>query len=444
MGLGLRLAVWFASIVALTAIGIGIASFVTTGRQFNKDVDDFLIERAEEILGGNRPRPDGNRNRQDRNDGRVVSVGADSVVQLIDDRGNVLASSGELLPVLPVDTRIASGDVPRLIRTVDVDGVPHRVLTTRLPGGGALQVARSLDSSNLLLDGLRSRLLLLAAGFASIAAIAGWFLAQRVTEPLRALTRSVDSVASTGDLTVAIPTESQDEVGRLARGFERMLNGLQMSRDQQRRLVQDAAHELRTPLTSATANVELLARAPDIEAGERTDMLNGVLRELRELNSIVGEIVELATEAPEMPDLVRLDLADVATEAAIRFMGRTGRNVEQKFSEVYVSGDRESLLRAAGNLLGNADKYSPPKEPIAIEVTNDGWLFVSDNGQGIPADERDLVFDRFYRRVEDRSKPGSGLGLAIVARVVSLHDGETSVTESGSGGARVGFRIPPA
>jgi two-component system sensor histidine kinase MprB len=290
---------------------------------------------------------------------------------------------------------------------------------------------------------LQTRLLVVAGALAMLAAAVGWIVAQRTTRPLRALTEAVDAVAETQDFSVPVTASGHDEVGRLASGFNRMLAALQRSRDQQRRLVQDAAHELRTPLTSITANVDWLMRAPDAHPESRNETLGGIRRELGELNDVMAEIIELATESHEPSQHVPTDLSALADAAVERFRHRSGREVSVRAMPVTVMGDADALARAVTNLLSNAEKYSPAGSPIGVTVGPDG-VFVDDAGPGIPASERELVFERFYRRDEDRSKPGSGLGLSIVADIVEQHGGAVIADDSPLGGARIGFWLPTA
>ncbi len=290
---------------------------------------------------------------------------------------------------------------------------------------------------------LQTRIVAIAGAVALLSAGVGWIVAQRTTRPLRALTDAVDEVAETRDFSVPVPASGRDEVGRLARGFNRMLGALQLSQEQQRRLVQDAAHELRTPLTSLTANVEWLMRAPDVDPATRSETLAGVRRELGELNDVMAEIIELATDSHRPPRLVPTDLAPMVEDTVDRFRRLSGREVVVQAEPAAVMGDADSLARAITNLLSNADKYSPADSPILLQFGPAG-VFVDDAGPGIPESEYNLVFERFYRRDQDRSKPGSGLGLSIVAGIVEQHGGEVSVSQSALGGARVGFHLPVA
>ncbi len=464
MGLGARLALVFAGVAAGTALLVGAASYVTTDRQVTTEIDQFLEERAEEIAGGQRAQPSGRKDNQggrngnsdsDRSDGSdsgisantttdtqvVVAVSPDSEVQILDSSGAVTSNSGLLLPVDDDDLALARDDGRSVLRTVAIGNAEFRMITTHLDGGGAVQVARSLEESISLLGALQTRTLVTAVVVAAVAAGTGWFMAQRTTRPLRALTTAVTNVAETRDFSTSVPSTGSDEVGQLADGFNHLLGTLEQSQAQQRRLVQDAAHELRTPLTSVTANLDWLLRVSPDDPVVVHQTLAGVRREVGELNYLIAEIIELATEPPEAPSLRPVDLAAVAQESAEKFSLRTGRPVTVSAAPAMVSGDGDSLARAVSNLLSNAGKYSPLDGPIALEVSPNG-LFVDDAGPGIPASERELIFDRFYRRDEDRSLPGSGLGLAIVADVIAHHGGTVVVEDSTLGGARVGFVIP--
>lgn len=442
MGLGARLATGFAVVGVATALVVGGASYITTGRQVTAEIDQFLEQRADEIADGRRDEPSDRRDRQS-DDPVVVSVSPDAEVQILDDDGDVVSNTGLLLPVDDTDRDLADQNREAVLRTITINGTDYRMITDHLEGGGAIQVARSLAESESLLDVLRARTLVTAVIVAAVAAGAGWVLAQRTTRPLRVLSDTVDEVAETGDFAVTVPTAGRDEVGRLGDGFNRMLRALQRSQQQQHQLVQDAAHELRTPLTSVTANIDWLMRAPELEPDARHATLAGVRRELAELNNVMAEIIELATDSHQPPATVSVDLAEVVDTAVGRFVHRTGRNVTTTTAPIVVRGDADSLHRAVTNLLNNADKYSPTDSPIAVEA-GPGGVFVDDAGPGIPVELRDRVFDRFYRRDEDRPMPGSGLGLSIVAGIVEQHGGEVIVTESSLGGARVGFRLPPA
>lgn len=172
-----------------------------------------------------------------------------------------------------------------------------------------------------------------------------------------------------------------------------------------------------------------------------------VVAQIEELSTLVGDLVDLARE--DAPETVyeRVDVSDVVERALER--ARRRRN-EIEFEAVttpwYVYGDQAGLSRAVLNVLDNAAKWSPKGEQVRVEMRPVGQglleLTVSDAGPGIPEEDRELVFDRFYRSTAARSMPGSGLGLAIVRQVVVKHGGTIAIDESDRGGALVRIVLP--
>ncbi len=447
--LAVRLAAAFVGLVAAVALVFAAIAFASASSGVTGQVDRFLEDRADELVKGTRGPPQDGEGRgrgggRNDPDGLARSFDADSVVQTLDPSGDPIVSTGIALPVDDRDVELAtSTSDDTWLRTVETDDGPYRIITAALPNGGAYQVARALEESNSAIDLIQGQLTIAIPVVAALAGLAGLVLAQRITRPLRSLAASVDAVAATGNLSVPIEVDGDDEVGRLARGFDNLLQSLSHSRDQQQRLVQDAAHELRTPLTSVKANVEFLAAAPDLDPAARRDTLHSVQGELRELTRLVNEIVDVATDRYEAQAFTAVDLGSAAAEAVERFRARhPDRVVDADLPSVPVRGDHDSLVRAIGNLLSNAHKYSPPGPPIAVRVATDRVVTVADRGPGIDEADRQRVFDRFYRSDEARAKPGSGLGLSIVASIVGAHGGTLAVDDNPGGGAVVSFALP--
>ncbi|MGI9644332.1 MAG: HAMP domain-containing sensor histidine kinase, partial [Ilumatobacteraceae bacterium] len=233
-----------------------------------------------------------------------------------------------------------------------------------------------------------------------------------------------------------------DEIGQLAGSFQEMLDALETSREQQHRLVHDAGHELRTPLTSLRANVALLERAKNLPEDERAEIISAVNAELGELTGLFTELIDLATDQGELDEPAEvLDLDEIVRSTVQRWERRADRPIRVDSSSAFVEGHESLLERALTNLLGNANKFSDPGEPIEV-VALAGSVCVRDRGPGIPEEDRPHVFDRFYRADVTRSMPGSGLGLAIVGQIVERHGGTTWVGDAPGGGAEVGFRLP--
>ena len=475
-GLAARLALVMACLVAATSLLTTAAGVVSATGEINSDLDRFLRERADEIVSGQRigtrdsDGRDGRRGRGQNNDngnddngddddranddggdveaeiddGALLSaVDADAIVQTLDENGEVISAVGGTLPVDRTDIELAESPGSTVIRTVSSGQVEYRLITIHIESGGAIQVARDLKGTNDLLGGIRNRMVIIGLVLSVLAAFAGWSLARSTTNPLRRLTESVEAVAETGDLSLSVGSERTDEIGRLADEFDRMLQALHVSQEQQRRLVQDAAHELRTPLTSIHANIEFLSRAPDLDSGARDELLVSVRSELHQLSALFTEIIELATDARDTQAHHELDLARVVEAAVRAFEARSATPVALQISPTTVMGDPAGLERAVANLLGNADKYGPEGESIVVTVA-DGTVQVTDRGPGIPAEERERVFDRFYRSDAARSQPGSGLGLAIVKKIVEDHGGRPWINDAPGGGTAAGFTLPVA
>jgi two-component system sensor histidine kinase MprB len=452
-----RLAAILAVLVAV-AIGTGtLVSYLGTRAELYDQVDDFLVGRARDVASGDRGFA-GLGGEGSPNDGipgggpfgpggaggpNRPPVEADATIQVIDEDGEALYSStGEqTLPVDDQDLAVADG-ADSEIRSVTVDGVESRMITAPVQGGGAVQVARDITEEQEVLDTLATRMVVVTLFGAFVAGLVGFLVAQRLTRPLRRLALAAEQVADTQELTPApIEVHRKDEVGRLATAFNTMLVALDTSRRQQHRLVQDASHELRTPLTSLRTSIEVLDRARDLESADARKLLDRATFELAELSELVTELVELATdtatdEEPEELELDRL-VADVVEQAR----RRTGRTIELSSDTTTVFGRPTGLARALRNLVGNATKFSPSDQPIEVHV-GEGRVDVLDRGPGIPAEDQERIFDRFYRSTATRTQPGSGLGLAIVDQVVKAHGGEVWAKDRDGGGASVGFQIP--
>ncbi len=442
--LAARLAVAIAALVFLTVVLTTGLAIVTTGRQVSNDTDRFLAERGREITEGERSGPGRGQGRRDiAEQAERFAAESDAFVQAIGKNGQLLGATDVELPVSANDLLLASRGGDASLRTIELDGERYRMITVPVRNGGAVQVARSLEESSSLQILIRDRLLLVGFPLALLGAGLGWLLARRSLRPLSDLSASAERIAATKDLETPIGVDGRDdEIGRLAASFDDMLAALAASRDQQQQLIQDAAHELRTPLTSVTANVDLLSRAPDIPADDRSEILSGVKGELRQLDTLFTEIIELATDDREAAPFEQLDLLDVAHEAADDERRRSPNEIRIVGGSSVVNGDRDALRRAVGNLVGNAVKYSPDAASIEIRV-GDGAVAVADNGPGIAPADKDRVFQRFYRSDAARSQPGSGLGLAIVAKIVDAHGGTPFVEDADPGpGAVVGFRLP--
>ena len=324
--------------------------------------------------------------------------------------------------------------------TVSIDGRDVRIVS-RWTQGTVLQVGRSLDENASVLHDLRNRTVLLVVLITAAAAALGWLIARTVTGPLVRLTRAAADVERSGRLDVEVPVGGNDEVGQLGNAFNSMLGALAASRDDQRRLVEDAGHELRTPLTSVRTNLAVLRRHPDLDPETRRKIIEDLHAETEELVGLVEEVVALARGSTDAapPEVVSSERPRARSRA--RAQRRHGRAIRVVADDSLVEISPPALERALSNLLDNAAKFDPTEQPIDVVVTG-GRLTVDDRGPGIAADDARRMFDRFYRAEDARSLPGSGLGLSIVREIVERAGGTVEASPRPGGGASVGFRLP--
>ena len=431
----LVLATTVAVVIAVLAASFG--SFLVARHTLVEAADSSLQTAAEKIIAG-----------------QEIGSTTATLGQVIVPTGAVVSGGG--LPVTGQVRLVANGLAPNFFTTVTVDGNEMRELVEHLPPGtsfdsggayltkgGALQIATLLNVDSQL---KKLAALLGAVAFVGVllAVVLGWVVARTALVPLNSLTDTVEDLAETTDVTRRLSPGRPDELGRLRRTFNRLLEALESSRRAQSQLVLDASHELRTPLTSLRTNLEVIRRVDELSAEDRTVLVDDVLVQLQELTDIVGDLAELARgdSGPSSREQLRLDLL-VRDEVAVQNThGRTKDvHFELDAAPCWVVASDDGLRRAVGNLLDNARKWSPPGQPVAVEC-REGTVVVRDHGPGIAEADLPHIFDRFYRSPAARGLPGSGLGLAIVAQVVKAEGGSIAAENDPRGGARMIMRLP--
>jgi two-component system sensor histidine kinase MprB len=367
-------------------------------------------------------------------------------IQLVRADGSTCAPAGtdQLVPQAE-DVAVANGAAATRPRdAVTVAGTHVRVRTSPIGTGYALLTARDLSETDATLHQLGLVLILATGAGALLASAVGLVVARAGLRPIDDLTRAAERIAATQDLTVPIEVRGDDEVARLARAFNAMTSALVRAGERQQQMVADASHELRTPLTSLRTNIELLVRSEQsdraLPPADRQALLEGVTAQLAELGDLVSELTVLSHPDPA-PTAVPVRLDDVVRRAVERATRRGDHVLDLQLEPWELDGDPAAMERAVLNVLDNAIKFSPPSSVVRIRLDR-GVLTVSDSGPGIPVEEQELVFDRFWRSPHARAMPGSGLGLAIVADVVSAHGGSVWAATAPTGGAVIGLRIP--
>jgi two-component system, OmpR family, sensor histidine kinase MprB len=438
-----RLTLMCAVVVGITLVLASLVAYAAVRSQQRGQVEDALrgnaafYQRLAARFSGQPQVPPGERTPPPN------LGGPGGYAQLVRPDGRVIElvpGGGLALPVTREAVATAQGGSDGGFSDARVEGLHLRVLTAPLGPVGAVQVARSLEDADRVLDRLRGVLIALVAAGTALAALASRLLARRVVAPVTELTQAAEHIETTGDLGRRVETEGDDEVGRMAQHFNAMLERLQTSQAQQRQLVADASHELRTPVTSLRTNVEVLRDAPAMDEAERRALLDDFVEQAEELGNLVGDVISLARdgEAPPATEDVRLD--ELVAEAVVRARRHAPAVSFSLLTEpTVVAGAPDRLGRAVNNLLDNAAQHA---DRVEVTVAGDGAVAVRDHGPGVPPDDAPHVFDRFYRGATARGRPGSGLGLAIVRQVAEAHGGSVRVESPEDGGARFVLALP--
>jgi two-component system sensor histidine kinase MprB len=225
-------------------------------------------------------------------------------------------------------------------------------------------------------------------------------------------------------------------LARLAGSFNATLDALERSVEAQRNLVADASHELRTPIASLRANIQVLAEAERLSCEDQASLRSDIVSELDELTRLVGDVVELARGTERKGTVAEVSVDEIVRDAVQRAQRRSDMPFRVYLQSTIIEGEAERIDRAVSNLLDNARKWSPPGEPIEVEL-RDGVLTVRDHGPGFEEADLPHVFERFYRADRARKQPGSGLGMAIVRQTAEAHGGYARAENAPSGGALV-------
>ncbi len=369
---------------------------------------------------------------------RIGEITGERVV-LADRGGRVVADSeGELIG-RPVGQNWGA---PAALITHG--GAPVGALYVGLPGGSTV-VGDFLASANRTL-----LLVAVGAGLGAVLLMLG--LSRRILGPVEALTMAARRMEA-GDLSQRVEITSGDEIGDLARAFNRMADGLARLEELRRQLVTDVAHELRTPLTNIRGYLEALRDG--VVEPERT-VIDSLHEEAMLLNHLVDDLQELSLADAgglklERRPLVLADVVDRATGAVRPRAEAEGVALRVGLPEglPLVHVDPQRIGQVLRNLLDNGLTHTGPGGEIVVDARARGeWVEVGvrDTGAGIAADDLPYVFERFYRADRSRSRAtgGAGLGLAIAKQLVEAHGGRIGVQSEIGQGTRFTFTLPVA
>ena len=271
-------------------------------------------------------------------------------------------------------------------------------------------------------------------------------LAVGMTSPLREMTHAASRMA-TGDHSVRVTATSRDEVGELARAFNRMAEDLAEVDRHRRELVANVSHELRTPLAALSAVLENLA---DGVTEPDPGTLRAAVAQSERMTALVTDLLDLSRVDAGKTPLERhdVDVSELLESAVaeIRVSGRdTSYDIEVVPTDLRVQGDPARLRQLVANLLDNASRHSPPGGSVSVraQLAADQWhLDVTDEGPGVAPADRERAFERFGTLSDSGGGGGTGLGLAIARWVTDLHGGTIRFIEPHQRGAHVRAVLP--
>lgn len=312
-------------------------------------------------------------------------------------------------------------------------------------------------------------LLIIAVVIVAVGALLSYVIVQHSLKPLRIIEHTTRQITQ-GDLTIRVPTENMGiEVGHLAGSINIMLGQIESamtararSESKVRQFVSDASHELRTPLASVRGYAELY-RMGGIGPDKVDQAMERIESEARRMGGLVEDLLQLARLDESRPlNIAPANLTDLALSAVLDFQARTSNYPAQvtglfggEPDEVIALVDRDKITQVISNLLSNVLQHTPPGTTVDVAVGTEqvravtgmvtmAVIEVRDHGPGIPPENREKVFERFYRVDTSRSRAsgGSGLGLAIVHSIASAHHGSANISETPGGGTTVSLNFP--
>ncbi|MDV6300627.1 ATP-binding protein [Dietzia maris] len=388
-------------------------------------------------------------------------------------------SGVDLVRVVAPDGRVLAGQVTRGLENVpalpspapgqviqrDLDapnGADLRLTSVGVEArGGTFAVDVATDTDRY--DSLLATGAVLFLAFVPVAGLATavfvHYAMGRVLRPVESIRSRVAEISASGrGERVPVP-QAEDEISRLARTMNAMLARLDAARTAQVAFVGDASHELRSPLSTLSTMLELSSTSGTPVDVETVDEL--LLPEVQRMRTMVEDLLLLAKNDERGRPLRRddVDLDDIVLSEAARLRGLVGGGdggdgggleVAASVEPARLVGDADALQRVVRNLVDNARRHA--RDRITLRLTVDRTIpgapravvCVDDDGEGVPPDQRDSVFDRFARLDADRArgKGGSGLGLAIVAEITRSHGGSVRAEDAPGGGARFVVELP--
>ncbi|MGH9178859.1 MAG: ATP-binding protein [Acidimicrobiales bacterium] len=430
------------TLIVLTAAGVALV--VAQRHLLERDLENGMRQRADDLT---------NLLSVDQVPLSPGAIDDDTAAQIVTIAGEIVSASpnlaGEPRPIAEPPPTPGPTEVVRALDGLPIDDDAFLVLSRRVEtadGTVVVHVASALDEVAESTAVLRLLLTITVPTVTVLLAALVWWLVGRALRPVEAIRAEVADISGP-DLDRRVPEPpTDDEIARLARTMNRMLDRVEEAAERQRRFVADASHELRSPLTRIRSEIEVDLAHPgraDLAATHRS-----VLEEAATLQRLVDDLLHLARSDAGGPvaRTEAVDLDGVVLRLAER-VRPSGLGVDTSaVGPVQVVGDAAALQRAIANLVDNAERHAGSTIVFTLsERDGVAELAIIDDGPGIPPEHRERVFERFARLDDSRhtTTGGTGLGLAIARDIARHHGGDITIDGAGSGwGTRVVITLP--
>ena len=318
---------------------------------------------------------------------------------------------------------------------------------------GVVYLSTSAEDVIDFLNDVKNRLYAISFIVSILIGILSSVLAGVITAPIEQLTSAIKHMSSDGQLNQHVEIKGNDEIAQLGMAFNKMTERLNDVEDKRRQFVSNASHELRTPLSSIKLLAESILQMPTVEMPIIQEFLTDINNEIDRLSRIIDKLLNL-TKMDVIEN--QIELKNVNIRKLVRGIIKTLSPLARKKhihiqtntrQDIFVLVDEDKIWEAIFNIIDNSIKYTPEKGKIQVTLDKNDYhviVTVEDNGIGIPEDEKEKIFERFYRvdKARARDTGGTGLGLSIALSAVKLHGGDIIVESKEGKGSKFTILIP--
>lgn len=357
----------------------------------------------------------------------ILSSKDNEVFQILKN-GTVIKKSIKA-PLFPIQTKQGYNDI-------NFNGFRWRTFTWKTNNGIKIISAEKIEERNRITEYIVLQSLYPIFGALPLIGFLIWIIINNGLSPINKLTKDLYS-RSADDLRPVSVKKQPIELLQLVNSINNLIRRLGFAIQKEKKFAADAAHELRTPISALKIHLHNIRYL----ISDDTEELINLQQSIERMAQVVEQILSLYKTSPDVfsSTFNKVNLNQIIKSAFNKISHQfESKNIKVTFDcvDVYINGDYKSLELLVSNLLDNACKYTPNKGRVSVKIINgadESIIIIEDNGPGIPKEEQDQIFDRFYRvggDQHDTNIEGCGLGLAIVQHIAQLHGASINICES--------------